>query len=449
MNSTPAPAFASLQRFQAYLDGLGQFRMRLELDRMQRCLQALGLGQPPCPVVRVVGTNGKGSVCWTLARIAAAHGIRTGLYTSPHFISPKERIFMLDPAPSMPDDEQWLELAEAVHAAGPAAPVDMVLAGQDEGARREYDGLTYFEFLTAMAMLHFTRQGAQLAVIEAGLGARWDATAAIRADLVCLTPVGLDHENVLGAGIEAIAADKAHALRQGAQLAVSAPQREKVRQAYEQAAEGGARLLWLDQAETVPAPPREAADRLQELGGWREDNARLALAGWQLLAGQQGWQVDADKCADGIVQTKLPGRLQWVDQGPDAPPLLLDGAHNEDGLAALGGSLGRLEVRPQACVAAFMQDKDIPRMLALLTQLCPGALLFPELPQVPRAAPAGNLAEAAGPRGMAAPDLATALHVALAGCAEKGPQAPPVLVCGSLYLLGEFFTLHPELLRFE
>lgn len=448
--------FPSTDHFQRYLDGLGQFRMLLGLERMRASLQNLRLTPPRFSIVRVVGTNGKGASAWILARLAAAHGLRVGLYTSPHFLSPKERLMLLDErGPRMPEASQWLELANTVYAAGPAAPLDLVLQGQNDAGKRELAGLTYFEFLTAMALFWFQQEQVDLAVLEAGLGARFDATAALTAEMALLTPVGLDHEQIIGPGLAAIAAEKAHALKQGAALALSAPQQDVVWQEFLKAAQESqtgrrkTQLVPLAEAPSLVVEPRE---HLARCGGFIVDNTRLALAGWQLLARRHGLRPDPQRCAHALQEFRLPGRLQFVPPQEGEAPLLLDGAHNEHGLRALQETLQELGLRPQALVAGCMADKDLERIVPLLCGLTDGPLIFPELRDIPRAASAAELAarvQREGKQGLAAQDMARALELAQGACGQKGPEAAPVLVCGSLYLLGEFFKLRPGLVAFS
>jgi len=191
---------ASYADFWARLDGLGLFHMDLTLDRMAAFVTRHG--QPRFPVLHVVGTNGKGSTATILAELLTAHGLRVGLSVSPHFLSPRERI-LVDGA--MLSEDAWARLGAQVF--------------------EEADGLglTYFEVLTALALLAFEDAGVDVAIMEAGLGGRFDATNVLNPALTVYTPIGLDHMNVLGGSVEEIATDKAGAMRKGG-LAVSAPQ---------------------------------------------------------------------------------------------------------------------------------------------------------------------------------------------------------------------------------
>ena len=185
--------FSDFTHIEQHLDSLGLFHMDMGLDRMRHALSALGLVRPPFVTVQVLGTNGKGSTASFLASLCAAHGLRAGLYTSPHFVSPTERI-RIDGRPW--PQELWAAQANKVMDAAPA--------------------LTYFEFLTVLALLAFAEERVDVAILEAGLGGSHDATTAVSADVLCFTPIAMDHKDVLGDSLAAIATDKAGAIRSAA-----------------------------------------------------------------------------------------------------------------------------------------------------------------------------------------------------------------------------------------
>ena len=401
--------FKDFKEFSAHLDGLGLFRMDLTLGRMQAFARALSPA-PNRAAVQVVGTNGKGSTATFLAAVAQAHGLRTGLYTSPHLARFRERL-LLDG--EMLSEQDWTDLANALERSAP---------GLD---------LTYFELLTALAALAFGQAGTELAVYEAGLGGTWDATTALPVDLTLFTPMGLDHEAILGPGLACIARDKAGAMRPNG-LAVTGPQEPEVLEILaDRAREIGAELHHAADLAELPL-----ANNLGLSGPHQQENARLALAAWRLVARKRGWKADAQAETRGLARAFIPGRLQSVDFDP---PLLLDGAHNEPALIALARALDALGLRPAGLIFACLKDKDLPAMLPLVQGLTDGPILVPELPGNERALSAQDLAGRLGPRARAVPDLDAALNL-LAG--SKGR----VLLCGSLYLLAEFYTKHPRFL---
>lgn len=432
------PPFADVSGFEAYLDDLGQFRMELDLRRILLCLERLGRDTPFRTTARVVGTNGKGSTSYLLARLASAHGLRVGLFTSPHFLHTRERVLLLEEeriAP--PDDTAWLDLARTVFAAGPAG-----MPGANQG-------LTYFEFLLAMAVEYFARQRVDLAVFEAGLGARYDAVAALPSDLLLLTSIGLDHTKQLGPDLPSVAAEKAWALRQGARLALSTAQSPEAWQQLERASsESGTPLLAVNQA---PPPPMDIGAILALRGPHQRANARLAVAGCQALLAWKGAAFNWERCASVLRQAALPGRFQAVPALPGVHPhLLLDGAHNPDGLAALCLTLKTENIRPKACIAAAMRDKPLEAMAAHLSGIASGPVILPHLPNLDRQMPPEELAPLLEARDSRARVLVVdGLSSALQATEELECSArEPVLLCGSLYLLAEFFKLRPDLVRF-
>lgn len=425
-------AFRNFQDIQSHLDALGMFHIDLGLDRMRRALAALGLERPPFVVVQVLGTNGKGSTSTFLAGLCAAHGCRVGLYTSPHFVSPEERI-RVDGRP-VPGNA-WPEPAN-----------DVMRAARG-------DGLTYFEFLTVLALLVFREARVDVAIMEAGLGGRSDATTAVPADLLCYTPIALDHAAVLGPALEDIARDKAAAIRSRAPVC-TAPQFPVAREALVAAARAQGAVL-------APAAPlsEEWLPRLGLAGEHQLCNAGLALAAWQRLAPLLGRRAnDARAQALGLANAFLPGRLQLVQRAAGHPALLLDGAHNPHGMQALLRALpspGQTTCRPlplpRAIIFSCLGDKDWHPSATMLTRRFPQTPVFIPALENPRAGDPHEIAALCNvhspgmAKALTGPDaLAQALEAAAGVC---GADDGVALMTGSLYLLAEFFARHPQLLE--
>lgn len=441
--------FSSLQSFQEHLDRLGQFRMKLGLHRIECALDALSLLRPPFRLVQVLGTNGKGSTSTFLASLAAAHGLKVGLFTSPHFLSPQERIRIVDAQGNRPlSDARWLEAANLV------GELALTLPGVE-------DSLTYFETLTAMAAWAFAQERVDLAIFEAGLGGAYDATSAFYPELTLYTRIGLDHCAVLGNTLEQIAEDKAGALKPDGR-AISCEQPEAVwRVLRAEAKNKRARLLpYSKMLEPViedgrlarilcneDACPGQSLERprLGLLGPHQIQNAMIALAGWVCLA--QG-EAEEQACLRGLAQARIPGRLQRVPAGEGFPEILLDGAHNPDGLDALRDALPVLDIAPSAVIFACLADKDLEGMARQVAALGPGPIIVPELPDQARALPATRIAQAlekeAPGRVRTASDCASALDLASQEQADK-----MIIICGSLFLLAEFFKLRPACLSWS
>jgi dihydrofolate synthase/folylpolyglutamate synthase len=430
--------FRDWAAFSSYLDGLGLFRMRPGAEAAAKVLERLGLRRPGPPLVQVAGTNGKGSCCAFLAALGSAHGLRCALYTSPHFLSPRERLRILSPGGGgegeSPPEEAWLAAAETVLAAGG-------------------ESLTYFELLTLMAACLLHSQKAELAVMESGLGGSFDAVTALAADLVLFTPIDLDHQALLGDSLGAIAADKAGAIRRE-KPALSAPQAPEAASAL--LAEAGRRKAAL---RFVAAESLEAGIRLSLAGEHQRVNAALALEGWKLLAPLCGVSFSEKKARAGLASAWIPGRLQRVPACSGLPSLLLDGGHNRHGLAALGLSLARLGLAPGAVIFSCLADKEPQSLIPHLRALSTGPVFVPPVRHNPRAMPAEELAALIGLAAVPCADLPEALERAAVYYRERLPEelaeelessAPgrhPLLICGSLYLLAEFYAPRPELLR--
>ncbi len=402
--------------------------MDLGLERIMAVLKALGLGHPPYATVHVVGTNGKGSTALFLAGLAKAHGLCAGLYTSPHFLTPRERI-RIDGR--MLSEADWLDLANQVRGVS------------------KHIGPTYFEFITAMAVPAFARAKVDVAVLEAGLGGRFDATRALPADLTLFTKIGLDHENVLGRTVEEIARDKAGAIRPRSEV-ICAPQQKEVWDVLQDEAENqGARIRlcsdvlhisWPERrvrpAPGVAGPELENA-KLEVMGSHQRENAHLALSAWYALTEIKGFEIAPRACGKALAQTRLPGRLQRV---PGDPDLLLDGAHNENAMQSLALALAEENIVPKALIFTCLADKNLDRVAPAAKGLTQGTIYVPGLPGISRARRPEDLAQALGPRAVAVPDVAEALKKV------RGIEGW-VIICGSLYLLAEFFKLRPECLR--
>jgi dihydrofolate synthase / folylpolyglutamate synthase len=412
--------------FAAHLENLGLFHMDFGLRRMTSALANLSLAALPHLAVQVVGTNGKGSTGAFLAALLAAHGLPTGLYLSPHFITVRERILM---AGKMLPEADWVAAANAVLTA--TAP-----AG-------EAGRLTYFELLTAMAAWLFADQGAEAAVYEAGLGGAGDATTALSRDLVLFTPIGLDHAAVIGPRLSDIARDKGLAMVPGG-VAVTGPQSLEVMDVLRREADRlGTRLRDAGKLAGYDPASHKAVLRGQKhleipgvklrlAGPHQAQNASLALAGFALAAEALGIVPDPDAIRRALAETFIPGRLHLLTLPDMTSRLLLDCAHNPPALTALARALSALTVKPVAMIFTCLADKDLDAMAPLARELTTGRIYVPELPGVSRARPAAAVAEALGPQARVVADPAAAL-------AAVRELPGTVLACGSMYLLAALF----------
>ena len=392
-----------------YLLGLELFGMRFGLDRMHKLMTVLGMPQRRFSSVHVVGTNGKSSTVRFVAAILERHGLRTGSYTSPHLRSFRERIEVAEePVPEV-------DFAAAVARAAHAAELVDRTAGHD-------DRVTQFEALTAAAYHELARRDVQVAVIEAGLGGRFDATNVIPSRVQVLTGVGLDHTRWLGPTVTDIAQEKLAVVRDHATLVVGQVGGEAMEVATQVAAERQARLV---RAPSDPGVPVAAA------GGSQRRNFALAAAAAEAFLGHP---LDAAAVAAAASETRIPGRLETV---AERPLTLLDGAHNPPGAAALAAALPEVldDLRPRIGVVSVLDDKDAAGMLrellpaldrAVFTRCANPRALSPATLETLAAQLDGPAAETVGD-----PRAAVARARTLAG------PAGAVLVTGSIYLIAD------------
>lgn len=401
-----------------YLYGLQYFGIKLGLENIRILLENLGRPDRGMRILHVGGSNGKGSVSACLAEILKRSGHRTGLYTSPHLHSFTERIRIDGVAIT---DAQVADLTNEVRRAAGAIAV------------------TFFEFTTAMALLHFHRQQVDFAVLEVGMGGRLDATNVIDPLVTVITPICRDHMEHLGADLSAIAGEKGGIIKAGVPV-VLGRQMPEARQRL--AAIAGERQSPLfacgDEFSPVPGANDEFSfhgfglrlDRLRPglPGRHQYDNLSLALAAAVLLR-RQGVDLPDKALRQGVEQVFWPGRLEWWGK---ERRILLDGAHNEGGAQVLADYLSSLPSRGVRWVVGMKRDKQIADIFAPLLPHCThlyctappiGDCMSPE--ELARAASEGNRPAAIFS------DPAKALSAALLDCR----QGEIVLVAGSLFLV--------------
>ena len=390
----------------------------LGLDRMHEALEELGHPELRLRSVQVGGTNGKGSTCAFLDSILRAAGHSVGTYTSPHLVRVNERIQLN----GLPIDDETLgtRIVEVLR----KAPAAMEA--------------TYFELGTLVALEHFAREHVDVAVLEVGLGGRLDATTAARPRLTALARVGMDHMEFLGDTLQAIAKEKAAILRKGVPAVVAEQRPEALAVIETCASAAGAPLLVegrdfsLDGLGRYRGPELSLDGLALGLhGGHQHHNAAVAVTCAHLLE-RQGVTVGAEAIRTGLQRTRWPGRLEQVS---GHPPLLLDGAHNEDAVEALVAALGAVPYagRPVHLVFGVVSDKQVESMLRMLLPRCASATLTPV--PTPRSRDPASYAELARSLCQAV-DVAPSPEEALARARVRAGPDAWVLVAGSLYLVG-------------
>lgn len=406
------------------LNRFTHFGVELGLERIERLLSQLGQPHRQVPIIHVAGSNGKGSVCAYLSAVLTHAGYRVGRYTSPHLVDWCERICLNEQAIA-PETLHRL-LLNVVAAIQPDQPSP-----------------TQFEVITAAAWLYFAQQQVDIAVVEVGLGGRLDATNVCDRPLVSvITPLSREHWQRLGPTLAHIAGEKAGILKAGCP-AVIAPQPAEATAVIEQRLRQlGCPAVWVtpasDQGKGWATYAAESPIHypLPLAGAHQLTNSALAIAALHQLR-HQGWPIDDDTIVQGLAKTHWPARMQWLTW--QNQPLLIDGAHNAAGAAMLRHYVDSSDrvTQPIRWVMGMIANKDHAEVFAAL--LRPGDRLY--LVPVPDHISA---------------DLSTLAAVAqstcpeLAGCHLKADVFAALdeaialdgvgttLLCGSLYLIGDF-----------
>jgi dihydrofolate synthase/folylpolyglutamate synthase len=398
----------NLHQAESYLLELELFGIRFGLDRMRRLMTALGMPQRRFASIHVVGSNGKSSTTRMIAALLERHGLRTGSYVSPHLRSFRERVEVGELP--VPGADFGAAVARAAHA---AELVNRTVAPGDE--------VTQFEALTAAAYHELARRRVEVAVIEAGLGGRYDATNVIPSKVQVLTGVALEHTRWLGPTLTDIAGEK---------LAVVPDRGCLVSGDLPAEAERVARRVASARHARRRRAPDEVPVRLRMRGQMQKRNFALAVTAAEAFLGRS---LDPDAVGQAGAELELPGRLQVVDT---EPLVIHDGAHNPAGAAALVEALPAIVgTRPLTAVLAVLDDKDAAGILDELLPACRHAI-FTRC-RHPRSLPPGTLASLAQRGGQARVETAAEPTAALARARELAGISGAVLVTGSLHLISD------------
>lgn len=439
---TTSPELEARLRVERALARRFPTRLVPDLDRITDLLHCLGDPQRAFPSVHLTGTNGKTTTSRMIDALLRELGLRTGRYTSPHLQRVTERIAV---------DGEPLTMARFAEIYDEVAPFAALVDA------RHPDPVTFFELLTAMAFAAFADTPVDVAVVEVGLGGRWDATNVVHAPVAVLTPIDLDHTQLLGDTVAAIAAEKAGIIHPGA-LVVSAAQPEEAAEVIAAHATrvgagvfaAGVDFGVVDRAVAVGGQQltlRGLAGEYPEVflplhGAHQADNAACALAAAECFVGGGTAALDADAVRAAFAAVRSPGRLEVVRRGPT---VLLDGAHNPAGARALVEAIGdSFAFRRLVGVVAMLADKDVRGVLAVLepvlaeivvtTNSSPRAMGVDELAAIAaevfgpeRVTPAARLDDA----------LEDGVRLAEEGGALAGDAGTGVLVTGSIVTVGE------------
>jgi dihydrofolate synthase/folylpolyglutamate synthase len=394
-------AFPNIQR----LESRGHWGIKRGLANPRALLDGLGHPERGFPSILIAGTNGKGSTGAFLAQALRACGLTVGWTTSPHLVAATERV--------------WID----GHFIG-ASALDLLLGEAFECEERAGIQATYFELMITSALLAFRMTGVEVAIVEVGLGGRWDATNTLDPLLSVLTNVGLDHMKYLGETREAIGREKLCTARHGRPLILGPsldprwiwPLLECRPELHPAPAIQADEILWdrsLTQGRTIGLP-----------GAHQMENLATALETLRQLH-RMGFPVPESRIWEGIAQTRWPGRLWPI---PGCEDVWIDGAHNPDGAMVVAGHARHCGVRPHLYFGA-MADKDLPQMAASLKTMDPRSVTLVKGENERYASEAALRAAWGG-------DLPVLGIAELAACLEE-PSDATRLVTGSLFLLGD------------
>jgi len=401
------------------LCGLKARGRRYGLDRLRLLAPHLGHPERGLSCIHVAGTNGKGSVAAMIESILRAAGWRTGLYTSPHLVHVGERV-QVNRVPLT-----TAQVADYVRFLYPLADAVAAEAGAD-------DRPSFFEYMTAMALLEFARQRCDLAVIEVGLGGEFDATNIVLPEVAVIASIGLDHCEWLGSTLGQIASAKAGIVKPGRPLVIGRLPAEAEAVIRARAAAVGAPVLSVREAygEEIAAYPHTNL-----LGDYQRWNAATATLAVRTLAAR--WRIGDEAIVRGLGQVDWPGRWQRVRVGERS--VILDASHNPEGAAVLAANLGRLVAetgrRPIVVTGVLGAERARPLLVAIARH---AAEIHLVVPNQPRACSHAELA-ALVPADFSGRLVRTQLRDVFPRpdyCA-LGAAGEPVVVTGSIYLLGE------------
>lgn len=417
-----------------YLDSLGKFGIQLGMERIEGLLKELGNPEKQIKTVHVTGTNGKGSVTSMITNILRAANLKVGKFTSPHLVKYNERIELNGKEIS---DQAFATMLTAVKVAADSVVKKGVCAQP-----------TQFEVLTAAAFLYFFMEKVDYAVIEVGMGGLWDSTNVITPVVSVITNVAEDHGERLGNTLERIAMQKAGIIKENVPVVTAVEGNEAMVpivmvSGFKQApCYLYGRAFWGEEISSSMAGQKfmlHAGDfyrseyEIKLPGEHQIKNTSLAIVAAKLVSKQDD-RINELALHVGVANTEWPGRLERI---ATAPELILDGAHNPNGAEALRKALDKYYPGQKIhFVFGMMGDKDMSGVIKTLIK-GEDVVYAVRADSGTRAAEAEDLAKLVGSNAIAMESLAAAYEAAIAAAGAEGV----VVVCGSLYLVGEFKKL--------
>jgi len=413
------------------IPGISYAQPGYSLRHVEELLNRMGDPQLAARTIHIAGTKGKGSVAAMIAQVLSDSGYKTGLYTSPHFNTLRERISV-----------DGSLIAEAEFAAAMAEVKPFIESMKQDAAFRQ---LTYFEALTALAFAYFKKKRLDFQVLEVGLGGRLDATNVARPVVCIITPVSLDHTQILGDSLEEIAREKAGIIKPGCWVVLS-PQPEEAasvisdicREKEAKVVQVGKDVTWRKtggdlrhQSLVIDGRTNKYQGSIPLLGDFQLENAAVAVAALEILA-SAGFAISAADIAQGLARLKWPGRFHILQEHPT---VLVDGAHNVASMKGLVNNIKEYFAHKRIIlVFGTSCDKDIPGIVNELVPLSPQVIVTRTAHS--RAAPLSTLAAEFSKRGIE-PETRETVSEAISRALSLADRADIICVTGSLFVVAE------------
>jgi dihydrofolate synthase/folylpolyglutamate synthase len=413
------------------IPGISYAQPGYSLRHVEELLNRMGNPQLAARTIHIAGTKGKGSVAAMIAQVLSASGYKTGLYTSPHLHNLRERISI-----------DGTLISEADFAAAMAEVKPFIESMKQDTSLRQ---LTYFEALTALAFAYFQKKRVDFQVLEVGLGGSLDATNVARPVVCIITPISLDHTQILGNSLEEIAQEKAGIIKSGCWVVLS-PQPEEAapvisdicREKEAKVVQVGKEITWHKiggdlhhQSLAIEGRTSKYQVSIPLLGDYQLENAATAVAALEILA-SEGFTISAADIAQGLARVKWPGRFQILQQHPT---VLVDGAHNVASMRSLVSNIkAYFSYKRIFLVFGTSCDKDIPGIVNELVSLSPQVIVTRTAHS--RAAPLSTLAAEFSKRGIE-PETRETVTEALSRAFSLADRTDIICVTGSLFVVAE------------
>jgi dihydrofolate synthase/folylpolyglutamate synthase len=398
------------------------------LDRIRAVAELLDHPELTYPSIQVTGTNGKTTTARMAAGLACAHGLTTGVFTSPHVASITERIAVC----GEPISEE--EFADEYERLRPYL----------ERVDATVGSVTYFETLTALAFLWFADKPVGLGVFEVGMGGTWDATNLVTGDVAVLCPIGLDHVGILGSTVAEIAEEKAGIIKEGRPAVVRQQRPDALAVIERRAAHVGATLLLEDRDYRVTHRAKAVGGQSLSVSGRHADYEDVFLplfgaeSGRNAAAAVVACEALLDRALDeravrvALAEVTSPGRIEVVRRGP---LVILDGAHNQDAASALAVALGEFGWDELHLVVGVFEDKDVDSVLRSLVPLA--SVVYACRSSSPRAASPDRVAASARALGAQEVEEYATVESAVAVARARSSEHDLILVTGSFYTVAD------------